>query len=51
MSFRAVTLEYTSEYKYLGFSLDEFMIYEVRIKVLADSAGRGLGSVVNMFKV
>ena len=44
-------LENTSVYKYLGFPLDEFMNYENGIKLLADSAGRALGSVVNKLKI
>lgn len=39
-----LNLEYTSLYKYLGFVFDEFMNYEKGIQVLADSAGRALGS-------
>jgi hypothetical protein len=40
-------LENTSVFKYLGFPLYEFINYENGIKLLADSAGRVLGSVVN----
>jgi hypothetical protein len=40
-------LENASVYKYLGFPLDEFMNCENGIKLLADSAGRAFGSVVN----
>ena len=44
-------LEYTPEYKYLGFCLDEFMTYEAGMKRLSGSAGRALGSVVNKLKI
>ena len=44
-------LEDTSVNKYLGFPFDEFMNYENGIKLLADSAGRALGSVVNKLKI
>ncbi len=49
--FGNVTLEYTPECKYLRFTLNEFMTYEVGIKVLADSARRALGSVLNKFRI
>lgn len=42
--FRAMPLEYTDSYKYLGFTLDEFITFEVGIGILADSTGRALGS-------
>lgn len=51
ITFGSATLEFTPEYKYLGFVFDEFMTYEAGTKVLADSAGRALGSVVNKLKI
>ncbi len=49
--FGSTALEYVDAYKYLGFILDEFMIFDVGTGALADSAGRALGSVINKLKV
>ena len=40
-----------SKYKYLGTFLDEFLIFNENAQILADSAGRGLGSVFSKFKL
>ena len=39
-----------SKYKYLGTFLDEFLTFSENAQILADSAGRGLGSVFSQFK-
>ena len=39
-----------SKYKYLGTFLDEFLTFSENAQILADSAGRGLGSVLSKFK-
>ena len=44
-------LENTTVDKYLGFPLDECINSENVIQLLADSAGRALGSVVNKLKI
>ncbi len=43
-------LEYVTEYKYLGVLLHEHMSYEYTANMLASSAGRALGSIINKFK-
>ena len=43
-------LEYKDSYKYLGVVLDQFLEFNQTAKILADSAGRALGSLVNKFK-
>ena len=40
-----------SKYKYLGTFLDEFLTFSENAQILADSAGRGLGSVFSKFKL
>ena len=44
------TLGVLSRYKYLGLLLDEYLIFDVTTEVLANSAGRALGSVINKSK-
>ena len=44
-------LKYTSSYTYLGLDLNENMCFTEGIKVLAESAGRALGSVMNKIKL
>ena len=41
---------YVENYKYLGVVLDESLDYEKTAKILADSAGRALGSIINKFR-
>ena len=48
--FGTTVLIYTKTYKYLGLTLDEHMNFKEGIQVLADSAGRALGSVLNKVK-
>ncbi len=43
-------IDFVSEYKYLGIVLNEFLQYENTAEVLAKSATRALGSVMNKFK-
>ena len=43
-------LQTVTKYKYLGIVFDEFLDYNVTATVLADSAGRALGSIYNRFK-
>lgn len=43
-------LEFTNVYKYLGFTLDEFMAYDKGVEILADSAGRAVGSIISKMK-
>ncbi len=45
-----MTLNYTSCYTYLGLVLNEYMCFSEGIKVLPDSAGRALRSVVRKMK-
>lgn len=42
---------YASRYKSLGFRLDKFMTYKVRIGSVTDSAGRAPGSVINKLNI
>ena len=49
-SFGTLSLDYTEAYKYLGFTLDEFMSYDSGIAILADSAGRAVGSIISKMK-
>ena len=44
-------IEAVSQYKYLGIVLDEHLDYNTTACVLADSAGRALGSIYNKFKL
>ncbi len=44
-------LECVSEYKYLGILIDEFMDFSKTAELLASSAGRALGGVINKVKV
>lgn len=44
-------LSYSATYKYLGFVFQENMRFSVGRRVLGESAGRALGSVVNKMKV
>lgn len=46
----SVVLTYTDQYKYLGLTLDEHLILKEAVSVLAQSAGRALGSVINKVK-
>ena len=43
-------IQITSQYKYLGIVLDEFLDYNVTADVLADAAGRALGAVIGKTK-
>ena len=43
-------LELVSQYKYLGVVFDEFLDYTITAGILANSAGRALGSIYNKFK-
>jgi hypothetical protein len=43
-------LDYVSTYKYLGVTMSEFLNYDCNVDILAQSAGRALGSVVAKFK-
>ena len=43
-------LHYTQNYKYLGLTLDEHLTFKEGIRVLNDSAGRALGSILNKVK-
>ena len=43
-------LSYTDQYKYLGLTLDEHMTFREAVSVLAQSAGRALGSIMNKVK-
>ena len=43
-------IQMTSQYKYLGIVLDEFLDYNVTADILADSAGRALGAVIGKTK-
>jgi len=47
--FGPVSLKYTCQYKYLGF--DENMKFTEGRKILAESAGRALGSVLSKMKL
>ena len=44
------TIGVLSKYKYLGLLLDEYLNLEGTTEVLANSAGRALGSVINKSK-
>lgn len=44
-------MDCVKEYKYLGFTLDEYMTYRIGIKIVVDSAGQAVGSVVNKLKI
>jgi len=44
-------LEYVTQYKYLGFVFDEFMLFDRGVKILAAAASRALGSVINKLKI
>ena len=46
----ASTLSIVDTYKYLGIVLNEYLDYTVTADVLANSAGRALGAVINKFK-
>ena len=43
-------LEIVHQYKYLGVVLDEYLDYKTTTEILASSAGRALGSVINKVK-
>ena len=43
------TVDIVEKYKYLGLILDEYLDYQVTATVLANSAGRALGSIQNKF--
>ena len=43
-------LSYTEQYKYLGLTLDEHLTFDEAVSVLAQSAGRALGSIMNKVK-
>jgi hypothetical protein len=42
--------EYVSTYKYLGVTMSEFLKYDSNVEILAQSAGRALGSIVAKYK-
>lgn len=44
-------LDYVSSYKYLGITLYEFLKYDENAKLLAEAAGRALGSIVAKYKL
>ena len=46
----SIELTYTAQYKYLGLMLDEHGLFDGAVKLLAQSAGRALGSVINKVK-
>lgn len=50
-SFDYVHLKYTSSYKYLGFVFDESLKFLEGTNLLAESAGRALGSLLSKLKV
>lgn len=50
LTFDNMNSEYVTHYKYLGFTFDEFMNFD-GVKILAASASRALGSVINKLKV
>jgi len=43
-------IDIVHHYKYLGIMLDEFLDYNITANVLADSAGRALGSMYSKYK-
>lgn len=43
-------LQTVDKYKYLGLILNEFLDFTITSQVLADSAGRALGSIMNKYK-
>ena len=43
-------IETIGEYKYLGLILNEYHDYNITAKILADSANRALGSVINKYR-
>ena len=45
------SVEIVSSYKYLGLVLDEFLNFEIKAKVVANSASRALGLVISRFKI
>lgn len=45
-----IELGVVNQYKYLGVILNEFLDYSVTAKVLADSANRALGAIINKYK-
>uniref|UniRef100_A0A8C2G2U3 Reverse transcriptase n=1 Tax=Cyprinus carpio TaxID=7962 RepID=A0A8C2G2U3_CYPCA len=46
-----LSLEYASQYKYLGFTFNEHLNFDSGVKTLAVSASRALGSVINKLKI
>ncbi len=46
----SLPIECVSEYKYLGILLDEHMDFKKTAHLLANSAGRALGAVINKDK-
>ena len=49
-SYNNIPIECVSEYKYLGILLDEHMDFKKTANLLANSAGRALGAVINKVK-
>lgn len=43
-------LSYTRAYEYLGFTLDEYLLFEEGINTLVDTSGRALGSIISKMK-
>lgn len=49
-NFGSTVLSYTDQYKYLDMMRDERIIFQEAVSVLAQAAGRVLGSVLNTVK-
>ncbi len=49
-SLGSIVLTFTDRYKYLGLMLDEHMTFKDGVNVIAQSAGRALGSLLNRVK-
>ncbi len=49
--YNTVPIECVSEYKYLGILLDEHMDFGKTANLLANSAGRALGAVINKIRM